>query len=151
MDPPDSSHGAMKLASRASERDRLYSSMTAGQHASPNVFAGIVSVLWLQPRPPARVPLWLLHEQVRLEPLSERDRRGSRVVEDQVIAAAVAEAPRVPGPGRVAEAVAVGPGHQLVDVVVGAGVLADLADHHRGGPGDRADRAVPARLGHARI
>src|SRR5678816_4899279 len=36
----------------------------------------------------------LLHEQVRLEPFSERAGRGPRIVENQVVAAAVAETPR---------------------------------------------------------
>src|SRR5262245_56535443 len=85
-------------------------------------------------------PLRVLGEQVRLEPLAERAGRGTGdVVVDEHVAAAVADAPRVPGPGEVPDPVAVRPRHHLVDEVVVAGVLADLVGDHRYLRGHRAD------------
>src|SRR6202034_4445850 len=67
------------------------------------------------------------------------------VVGDQAGPAGTVEV-GVPGPGQVAGVLGVQPGHQRVDVAVGAVVLADLSGDDRDLGDDRGDLAGPAGL-----
>src|SRR6266571_3258910 len=78
--------------------------------------------------------------------ITEADPEGSRrsvVVADQ--GRPVRTIPRIPCPAEVGDPVPIGPAHVLVDVTVGAVVLAELAGHHRDLDRQGRDRRIPAR------
>src|SRR5207237_10614899 len=97
---------------------------------------------WSGSLPPGKPDRADQTSEVITEADPERGRRSS-VVADQCWA--VRTTPGIPRPSNVGDHVSISATHVLVDVVVGAVILAKLAGHHRDLGRQGRDRRVPAR------